>query len=203
MKKSTLVLATLLISINSFAQGQKKLDKNFSFVITGQLDTVASFSLDTRVKRSGWGDFNGALTHAFVSKGFHVNSRENLNSKHSFSLVIDYGRGFFAGKMQYFDLKGQILSINTNSEVVGTFTYDGRFNTDEISEAIATALKSKNPVIVKEEERKVEVIKNESQNNQTRKSKEDRLRELKNLYEKELITKEEYEKAKQKILEEQ
>lgn len=40
------------------------------------------------------------------------------------------------------------------------------------------------------------------QSNVIKKSKEARLRELKDLFEKELITKEEYEKAKQKILDE-
>jgi hypothetical protein len=105
--------------------------------------------------------------------------------------------------MQYFDLRGQIIDINKNSEVLGTFSYDGRFNTDEIAVVIVSALKNKNPVIVKEEEKKVEIIKTEPQTTQTGKSKEDRLKELKNLYEKELITKEEYDRAKQKILEEQ
>ena len=65
-------------------------------------------------------------------------------------------------------------------------------------------MKSKNPVIVKEEViKKADVVKSEPQNTQAGKSKEERLRELKNLFEKELITKKEYEKAKQKILEEQ
>ena len=105
--------------------------------------------------------------------------------------------------MQYDNLRGQIIDINNNSEVIGTFIYDGRFETDDISSAIASAIKSKNPVIVKTEERKVDIKKTEPQNIQSGKSKEDRLRELKNLFEKELITKEEYEKAKQKILEEQ
>lgn len=197
------IISTFLFSNISLAQGARKLDKNFSFVMTGNLDTVAAFSFETRVKRSGWGDFNGALTQAFVSKGFQVNSKENLSSKHSYAVIIDYGRGFFAGKMQYFDLKGQIIATNTNSEVVGTFAYDGRFNTDDISVAIADEIKNKNPVIVKEEYKKPEVVKNEPQFNNSGKSKEDRLRELKSLFEKELITKEEYEKAKQKILEEQ
>ena len=201
--KIIVTFSVVLFSYTSFAQSGRKLDKNFSFVMTGKLDTVAAFSFETRVKRSGWGDFSGALAQSFIGKGFQVNTKENLSSKHSFSIVIDYGRGFFANKMQYFDLKGQIIAMNTNSEVVGTFAYDGRFNTDEISDAIASAIKSNNPVIVKEEYKKPEVINSEPQDYQSGKSKEDRLRELKNLFEKELITKEEYEKAKAKILEEQ
>lgn len=201
--KIIITIALVIIGCSVMAQGERKLNKNFTFVITEKLDTIAAFSIDARVKRSGWGEFYGSLTQAFIAKGFQVINKENLNSTHSFSIVIDYGRGFAAGKMQYFDLRGQIIDIHKNSEVLGTFSYDGRFNPDDISVAIASALKDKNPIIVKEDQKKAEVIKNEPQNTQTGKSKEDRLRELKNLFEKELITKEEYEKAKQKILEEQ
>jgi hypothetical protein len=201
--KIILILSAIIISLTVVAQGERKLDKNFSFVITEKLDTIASFSIDTRVKRSGWGEFYGAFTQALIAKGFSVINKESLSSIHSYSIIIDYGRGFFAGKMQYFDLRGQIININKNSEVLGTFSYDGRFNPDEISVAIASTLKNKNPVIVKEEQKKPEIIKNEPPSNQSGKSKEERLKELKNLFEKDLITKEEYEKAKQKILEEQ
>ena len=155
--KIIFALTAIMISCSVIAQGEWKLDKNFSFVITQKLDTIASFSIETRVKRSGWGEFYGSLTQAFIAKGFPVINKENLNSKHSFSVIIDYGRGFFASKMQYFDLRGQIIDINNNSEVLGTFSYNGRFNTDNISVAIASALKNKNPVIVKEEEKKVDI----------------------------------------------
>lgn len=205
--KIILTLTAMIICFTVAAQGEGKLNRNFKFVVTGKLDTIASFSFEQRVKRSGWGDFSGALTQAFIAKGFRIINKETMNSIHSFSIVIDYGRGFFASKMQYFDLRGQIVDINKNSEVLGTFSYDGRFDPDDISIAIASALKDKNPVIVKEEEKK-EIIKeigkeNPIQNAKPTKSKEERLIELKSLFEKGLITKEEYERAKQKILDEQ
>ena len=112
-------------------------------------------------------------------------------------------KAFSAGKMQYSDLRGQVIDVNKNSEVLGTFSYDGRFNPEDIAVAVASALKDKNPIIVKEEQKRLETVKDEPQNTQIGKSKEERLKELKNLFEKELITKEEYEKAKQKILDEQ
>ena len=205
--KIILVLTAMTLSLAGVAQGEWKLNRNFKFVVTGKLDTIASFSIEQRVKRSGWGEFSGALTQAFIAKGFPVINKETLNSSHSFSITIDYGRGFFASKMQYFDLRGQIVDINKNSEVLGTFSYDGRFDPDDIAIAIASALKSNNPVIVKEEEKKEvvkEVIKeSQTQNTKPTKSKEERLIELKNLFEKGLITKEEYDRAKQKILDEQ
>lgn len=208
--KITFALLTLFFSLSVFAQGEKKISKNFSFVITGGLDTISSFSIEQRVKRSGWGEFNGALTQSLVSKGFRVIN--NGKSKHSFKIIIDYGRGFFASKMQYFDLRGQIVDVNNNSEVLGTFAYDGRFEPDNIGEAIASKLKENNPSIIKEEvaiEIPKEEIKIDSKDNEITtvtskptKSKEDKLLELKNLFDKNLITREEYERARKKIIEE-
>ena len=198
----------MLVSLLVFAQGEKKLSKNFSFVISGGLDTISSFSIEQRVKRSGWGEFNGALTQSLVSKGFHVIN--NGKSIHSYKIIIDYGRGFFASKMQYFDLRGQIIDINNNSEVLGTFAYDGRFEPDNIGEAIALKLKEKNPTIIKEdvtieigkEEIKNDLKDNETTNSNQTKSKEDKLIELKNLLDKNLISKDEYDRARKKIIEE-
>lgn len=51
--------------------------------------------------------------------------------------------------------------------------------------------------------KKEEINKKEIQPSPSKRSKEVRLRELKDLFEKELITKEEYERAKQKILDEE
>ena len=147
--KITLVLLTIFVSWSVMAQGEKKLSKNFSLVVTGGLDTISSFSIEQRVKRSGWGEFSGALTQSLVSKGFRVIT--NGKSNHSFKIIIDYGRGFFASKMQYFDLRGQIVDVNNNSEVLGTFAYDGRFEPDNIGEAIALRLKDRNPIILKED----------------------------------------------------
>jgi len=114
--------------------------------------------------------------------------------------------------MQYFDLRGQIIDVNKNSEVLGTFAYDGRFEPDNIGEAIASRLKEKNPAIIKEEVRidiPKDEIKSDSKENEITtttskptKSKEDRLIELKNLFDKNLISKEEYERARKKIIEE-
>ena len=198
-----LTVTAICICFASIAQSERKLNKNFSFVITGKLDTISSFSIGYSVKRSGWGEFYGSLTQALIAKGFKVNSQGYAASSHSFKINIDYSRGFFAGSMQYENLRGQIIDTK-NSDVVGTFMYDGRFETDDISNAIASALKNRNPIIVKEEEIKQDIKQPPvSQNTQTGKSKEERLRELKDLFEKQLITKEEYDRAKQKIIEEQ
>ena len=204
--KLTLVLVLLLLSVPFIAisQGERKLSKNFTFVITGKLDTVSTFSITQRVKRSGWGEFSGALTQTLISNGYPVVT-ENSVTPHGVTIIVDYGRGFFAGKMQYFDLRGQLLNQLNNSEVIGSFSYDGRFNPDDIANAIATELKKKNLTVIKEEE-KVTVLKEEVKaTKETKtgdvKTKEERLIELKALFDKGLITKEEYELARKKIIE--
>ena len=88
--KIILTLTTIIIYCTASAQGERKLNKNFSFVITGKMDTIASFSIDSRVKRSGWGEFYGALTQALITKGFRVVNKENLNSNHRFSIIVDF-----------------------------------------------------------------------------------------------------------------
>ena len=106
--------------------------------------------------------------------------------------------------MQFSDLRGQILN-STGSETIGTFVYDGRFNPEDISVAIASKLKEIKPLIVKEEEvsTKQNITKDTPSDEPTKStSKESRLSELKRLYEKGLISKEEYESARKKIIEE-
>ena len=139
----------LFFSITCFGQGERKLSKNFSFAFTKKLDTVWTFTITQRVKRSGWGEFYGSFTQALLMEGFTV-MQENKHFAHSYDIIVDYTRGFSAGKMQYSDLSGQI--INKNSEIVGTFSYKGRFNPDEISTAIASKLQKADIVIVKFEQ---------------------------------------------------
>ena len=196
-----LTFTATLLCLTIMAQGERKLNKNFSFVLTGKLDTVASFSIEQRAKRSGWGEFYGELSQALIANGFSVIGNDYI-SKHSYSILIDYGRSFSAGKMQYSHLSGQIIDLSNKSEVIGTFTYSKRFEVDDISKAIASALKNNNPIIIKEEAQQKTTQKIEPQSLNSQKSKEDRLKELKTLFEKELITKEEYDRAKQKIIEE-
>lgn len=198
-----LITLCFIITLSVSAQGDRKLNKNFSFAVTGKMDTVASYKITQRVKRSGWGDVYGTLSQSLITNGFKV-INEEYTSPHSYIIVIDYSRGFSAGKMQFSDLRGQILN-STGSETIGTFVYDGRFNPDDISVAIASKLKEIKPFIVKEEE--VSTKQNTAKETPADEpikgtSKESRLAELKRLYDKGVITKEEYESARKKIIEE-
>ena len=202
--KTIFILFALAITTNSFAQGERKLNKNFTFAVTGKMDSVASYKITSRVKRSGWGEFYGALSQSLVVNGFKVIG-EDYTSPHSYIIVIDYGRGFFAGKMQYFDLRGQIITAN-GSETIGTFGYEGRFNPDDITAAIGSKLKEIKPFVVKEQEVSIRsTIINDPvtiTNNEgpVENSKEKKLVELQELFKKNLITKEEYEEGRKKII---
>ena len=82
-----------------------------------------------------------------------------------------------------------------NLKYYKTIAYFPNSSTWRLLNNIAEELKNNNFIYE-------EVKKNEIQNNTPKRSKEARLKELKDLLEKELITKEDYERAKQKILDE-
>lgn len=186
------ILAAIVICSSVMAQGERKLNENFTFRLA-KLDTIASFSIEQRSLKGAWGNFYNSLTDAFIANGFRVVAKEKSVSKHSFRIVIDYDRETAGSRTQYSNLTGEIIDVNNNSEVIGTFSYNKRFEIEDISNAIASKLKSKKPIIVKEEEIKSAI---------STKSKEERLLELKNLFEKGLISKEEYENARRKLIEE-
>lgn len=198
--KNLFTLIALLACTWALAQGDKKLTKYLNVMITGKMDTVSSFSIDkTLPKKAGWGIIYSAFTKAFISSGIPVVDKASAAYDHSYTLIMDYE---YHGT-QFSNLRAQIIDVSNGSQIIGTVTYDKKFEVDDLAGGIADNLKSKNPVIQKGEMRKEAVKTEEPQTTQQPKSKEARLRELKDLYEKQLITKEEYDKAKQKILEEQ
>lgn len=198
--KHLLALACIVIYVSASAQGERKLNKYLAVTISGKLDTVSAFSFDKSTpRRTGWGIIYNAFTKAFISNGFPVVEKASAASAHTYNILIDYE---YHGT-QFSNLRGQIIDVSNGSEIIGTFTYEKKFEVDDIAGGLATNLKSKNPVIQKEEVKKQAAKTDDSQNTKQVRSKEDRLRELKDLFEKQLITKEEYDKAKQKILEEQ
>lgn len=201
MKKAYLLAAwVLLTGASAAAQGSRKLDKYLNIMVTGKMDTVSSFSIDkTLPKKAGWGIIYNAFTKAFISNSFPVLERAANMPAHSYAIIIDYE---YHGT-QFSNLRGQVVDLSNGSQIVGTITYERKFDADDLTAGIAGYFKDKNPVIQKGEMRKDVPAVSDAQNTQQPRSKEARLRELKDLYEKQLITKEDYEKAKQKILEEQ
>ncbi|HRI24883.1 MAG TPA: SHOCT domain-containing protein [Ferruginibacter sp.] len=200
MKKTyLLIVLVILAAASATAQGSRKLDKYLNILITGKLDSVSSFSIDkTLAKKAGWGIIYNAFTKAFISNGLPVAERTATMPLHSYALIIDYE---YHGT-QFSNLRGQIVDLGNGGQIIGTVTYERKFEVEDLTAGIAENIKGRNPVVYKAAPRK-ESVAAEPQSSQQPKSKEARLRELKDLYEKQLITKEDYEKTKQKILEEQ
>ena len=192
--KSALALIFLIFSSCALAQNSKELRKDLIVLTTSKFDSRGMIFFERKnPKKHGWDKVNSVFSETFSLAGFNVAKTPSTKSKYIFLIDYDYGYLIAAYKMQYSDMKGEILDTENNLEVVGSFSFHGRYNNDNVAEAMAINLKNKTSVNITKEE----------QVNKVKKSKEDKLRELKELFEKELISKEEYETSKKKILEEE
>ena len=86
--------------------------------------------------------------------------------------------------------------IHLIGNIIGVFNYDGRYELDNVAVAIASRFKAF-----------ISQINNDNQTTVPKKgaeakTKEEKLKELKDLFEKQLINKEDYDRQKQKILDE-
>lgn len=186
------LLTTILIALLPtiiFAQDAKKMKKHLTVTYISAFDKTASISFDrTNPDKHGFDEISAAFKNAFVSQKFIVSDNPR------YILTMDYKYGYVISqyRMQYSNLTAQILDLNNNKTVVATVVYDGKFELKPVAEAVATELmKAPNPTT------------SENKNTSKPKSKEEKLIELKGLFEKELITKEEYDRAKKKILDEE
>ena len=197
MKTKILIISIILIAFNSFAQDAKKMAKNLKVTTTEEYDKTATISFDRKnPEKHGFEDISAMFKNSFVSHKFTV--KENPR----YLLVMDYDYGYViaAYRFQYSNLTAEIVDLNNNRTVVATIIYKGRFEIDAVAEAIAVEL---DKAIVPEGAIANKV--NEPVSSQEKsivKTKEEKLIELKHFYEKQLITKEEYEEQKKKILSE-
>lgn len=191
MKSLLIIIGIALITTTTFAQDAKKMKKHLTVNCTASFDKTASISFDrTNPDKHGFDKISEMFKNAFISQKFTVKD----NSQYVLTMDYKYGYVIALYRMQYSNFTAQILDMNNNKTVVATIEYDGRFELKPLAEAVAAELqKTITP--------KISATTNpEKQSTSTPKSKEDKLLELKNLYEKQLITKEEYEKEKAKIL---
>ena len=191
MKKLYTLIVIALISITAFAQDAEKMRKHLKVTFTDKYDKTATISFDRKnPDKHGFDEISAAFKTAFVSRNFTVKDNPQ------YILSMDYGYLYSIPRyrMQYSDFTGQIIDLNNNRTVVATIAYYGKFEIDPVADAVAVEL---NNAIAPKVSGETSV---EKQNSPTIKSKEDKLVELKNLYEKQLITKEDYEKQKAKIL---
>jgi hypothetical protein len=169
-----------------FAQDANKMKKHLTVTYTPAFDKTASISFDrTNPDKHGFDDISAAFKNAFVSQKFTVSN----NAQYVLTMDYKYGYVISQYRMQYSNLTAQILNVNNNKTVVATIVYDGKFELIPVAEAVANEL-MKAPTL----------IGSEKQSTSKPKTKEEKLSELKNLFEKQLITKEEYEREKAKVL---
>ena len=195
MKKLILSAFLLFINFSIYSQDEKKLDKYLKVFVNKEFNANQTISFELKNPgKGGWEQASLYFKNAFVSHGFSVVDSKAGNPK--YTIIVDYAYFYliYAYKMQYAKLAGSIVDNENNLEVVGTFTYQEKFDLDALPDVIASKLSkhvSSNTNTPKE-----------TNINFPSKSKEDKLREVKLYYEKELITKDEYEEQKRKILSE-
>lgn len=195
--KTRIIITLLALGITSFAQDAKKMAKNLTIVTTSEYDKTFSISFDRKnPEKHGFDNISEIFRVAFVANGFTV--KENPQ----YLLVMDYDYGYViaAYRFQYSNLTAQILDLNNNRTVVATIVYNGRFEINSLAGGVAQKL-SQTEVIKTSTTTKTETTDNPvSKTIPAARSKEERLTELKQLYEKQLITKEEYDESRKKIL---
>lgn len=228
---SIIILATLLmLNTTSLAQSGRKMENNFKVFVSENFDKKASITIqkigDDR------GASLGSLSNSLASRGFKTISSTAISNKteidelkikdenssdkrttisntnyvkSNYLFTVQYSWASIPGRIQCMNFTGQIVDLNNESEIIATFGYAGKFDMLAVAEEVADRLKSAKvtPKIFNEETGKPtdDAVTTLPQKSNI-KTKEERLIELKQFYEKELITKEEYEQHKMKILSE-
>ena len=139
--KILLTAVFALVFFCSFAQNEKKLKKNLSVFVSEGFDKDGTISFDRKnPDKHGWEYADRKFKEAFAAKGFKVGES---GGSHHYIFVMDYDYGYkiSAYKMQYTNLKGEIFEASNRSHPIGTFSYMGRYENDDVAQAIALQLK--------------------------------------------------------------
>jgi hypothetical protein len=198
--KNILIFSLLIVSASTFAQDAKKMAKNLSVTPTEQFDKTAPIFFDRKnPEKHGFEDISAMFKNAFIKEKFTV--KENPR----FLLLMDYDYGYVISgyRFQYSNLTAEVVDLNNNKTVVATIVYKGRFEIDAVADAVAAEL-AKTNIPANSKTTKTEVSQNETlitpAQKTITKTKEEKLVELKQFYDKQLITKEEYQEQKKKVL---
>ena len=195
LRQFFLISAFFSLATYTFGQSKKEFAKHLTIFTSEKFDKRYQIVFEKKnPDKHGFDKLEDGFTETFKKNGFSVipiNSSAEKKGKYKIVIDYDYGYLIYAYKMQYSNLKADVVDMET-SEVVGTITFNDRFNIKETGDKISEVLQSKPlPKIETPSATKVP------------KTKEERLRELKDLFEKNLITQQEYDAQKKRILEEQ
>ena len=200
IQKFFVLIVTACLYFSSFAQSEEKMMKHLTVEITSKIDSKYPIMFDRlNPKKHGWEKNLESFKSAFITSGFNVvDSSDAINASVGYKFVMDYDYGYVISqyRMQYKNLTGHIVDLSNNSSIIGVFNYNGRYELGNVAVAIASRFKA--------------FISQSNNDNQTTepkkgaeaKTKEEKLKVLKDLFEKQLINKEDYDRQKQKILDE-
>jgi hypothetical protein len=196
MKKIIITVFTLIVFVNSYSQ-----KKGESEIIVTLSDTVMIYEKITNAfKKSGFFMKDEYKKDTLMTK---ANSIFNPSGYAVIRAIISGNTVTLNGwyKSQHYGAMYETNKESPNLKNYNRIIYFKNSSSWRLMNKVAEDLK--NDEFKKEVFKNDKTNKNKQQSTQPGKSKEIRLRELKDLLEKELITKEDYERAKQKILDEQ
>ena|SRR6218665_999611 len=136
--KKTLLIALLSVGVAGFAQDAKKMAKHLTVTVNPKFDKTQPISFDRKnPEKHGFDDIAAQFRNAFIAQGFTINDKP----RYLFVMDYDYGYVISGYRFQYSNLTGEVVDLQNNREVVGTFVYDGRFEINMVPPAVATAFK--------------------------------------------------------------
>lgn len=139
MKKYFVLMLMIGSSLGSFAQNEKKMKANFRVNITAKFDPTRTISFDHSIDgKHGFDQVNEYFRSGFQENGFKVS---DSNPKYKVMINYKYGYAIATYQMQYSDLIAEIIDTETQ-EVVGSFSYKGRYDNDYLGAAAAERIKN-------------------------------------------------------------
>jgi len=137
MKKSqTLIIILLFFSINTFGQSDKKMEKNLTVTINGNYDKTKSIYFKPKFSdKKGFEKISSEFEKSFISKSLLVSSQPDYTFIMEYKYVYVISRYSF----QYSELAVNVMDKDNN--IVATIFYRGKFDVEDISEAIAERFK--------------------------------------------------------------
>lgn len=138
----TFLLLVFVSPIIGFSQDAIKMKKHLTVFVTDKYKSNIPVCFEREnPNKHGWDNFSEIFKTAFVSRDFKILTVSDTCRKYIIEMDYDYGYAIYAYRMQCANLKGRIIDINNNREIIGTINYNGRFEIENVATAIAIELK--------------------------------------------------------------
>jgi lipocalin len=170
MKNTAFILLLSFASFNILAQKPDKMKKNLKVFVNENFDRKSLFVFERTIDDgSVIGAFKNAFTvngFKVISETSTSRTAEIEESKNkrgdtterklslsttnyvkanyivtiSYDLEVTNDRGFIQGGVQCKNIRGQIVDLDNESQIIATFSYIGNFDADPVANAVATEL---------------------------------------------------------------